>query len=300
MQRVASIDDPRLAPYRNLRDRTLRGESLFIAEGILLVQRLLASRFQVASILADESSAEQLAPWLAARAPLYVGSAALLKQIVGFDFHRGALAVGRRLPLPSVGELLEAIDSGGPLGLLVCPKITQPENMGLVLRTAAAFGVDGVVFGRRCCDPFSRRCLRVSMGGSLVAPLAWAADLPGALPTIERQRRIELVATVLDPAAQPLSTVDFAERTAILLGNEYEGLEPEVLAVCRKKVTVPMGSGTDSLNLGVATGVFLYEWYRQRCAAAEGGYHPAGLPPGGRPDLRPSCPPPDRNPGKDR
>lgn len=267
MQYVDSINDPRVTPYRNLRDRTLRGQSLFIAEGILLVERLLASRFEVASVFADEATALELAPRLDDRVPLYVGSKGLMKQVVGFDFHRGALAVGVRQPPLSVDVLLEKVDRGDELALAVCPNVTQAENLGLVLRSVAAFGLAGVVLGRRCCDPLSRRCLRVSMGGSLLTPLARADDMSAALRKLSDHRQLETVAAVLDSEAEPLAGFRFARRTALVFGNEFEGLEACDLAACQRRATVPMQSGTDSLNLGVAAGVFFYEWYCQQIGA---------------------------------
>jgi tRNA G18 (ribose-2'-O)-methylase SpoU len=314
MQRIESIDDPRVAAYRNLRDRTLRGESIFVAEGRLLTARLLQSSYATESVfLADEFVAE-FEPLVPAGVPIYVAAEPLLLEIVGFPFHRGALAVGRRgegLPLDAMVETIElglhakltspppppgegrgegssltakplsgqrALTPGPSpasgrgeritqlLSLVICPEITKPENMGLIFRTAAGLGVDGIVLGERCCDPFSRRCLRVSMGGVLRVPFVKSQDLTADLRRLRDQWHVELFAATLDPAAEQLSEVGWPPRAGLLFGNEYSGLDDATLGFCPRRVTIPMHLGTDSLNLGVAAGIFIYELQRSQTA----------------------------------
>ncbi|MDO4558990.1 MAG: hypothetical protein Q4C47_08495, partial [Planctomycetia bacterium] len=110
--RITDTDDPRIEAFRGLRDRTLRGEELFIAEGILLVERLLHSRFPVDAVLTVDGFLPILEPWLMERAPetpLFVTSESLLREIAGFPFHRGALALGRRLPDPTFDQLIATL-----------------------------------------------------------------------------------------------------------------------------------------------------------------------------------------------
>ncbi len=262
MCRIESIDDPRIAAYRNLRDRTLRGEGIFVAEGTLLVHRLLASTFAAESVLAAEQYADEFAPAVSTGVPLYLASEALLRQIVGFDFHRGALAAGRRRPLPSVCELVEALPAHRGANLVVLPEVTKPENLGLIVRSAAALGVGGVVLGERCCDPLSRRTLRLSMGAVLQVPMAGSVDLAADMVLLRQRFGFERFAAVLDAAAEPLAAVRWPKRTALLFGNEFDGLSDTWLARCDRRVTIPMQPGVDSLNLGVAAGIFLYELQR--------------------------------------
>jgi len=262
MERVASLDDPRVAAYRNLRDRTLRGESCFVAEGYLLAQRLLDSRFEAESVLVDEEHAKELERLAAGRVPVYVAPRELLLSIVGFPFHRGALAVGRR-PRPRSLEEVLAPARPGPcsdrLRLVILPEVTKPENLGLVFRAAAAFGVEAILLGPRSCDPLSRRALRLSMGSVLTVPFGRSADLASDVSALKRRWGVELTAAVLDKDALSLADASWPPRAGVVFGNEFDGLSPDWLSLCDRRLTIPMQPNTDSLNLGVAAGVFLYE-----------------------------------------
>lgn len=262
MERIDSIDDPRVSAYRNLRDRTLRGESIFLAEGRLLVERLLVSRFETESVFVAEEYAADLSHSIGDRVPLYVGTRRVMMEVVGFNFHRGVLAVARRGPPGTLDEMLSTVAERPALRLVIGPKITQPENLGLIFRTAAGFGVDGLVLGPQCCDPLSRRALRLSMGGVLRVPFITSIDLAADLQRLKAQWGVELVATVLSPDAARLDVFRWPSSAAVLFGNEFEGLDAEWVAFCDHRLTIPMQPGTDSLNLGVAAGVFLYEMTR--------------------------------------
>jgi tRNA G18 (ribose-2'-O)-methylase SpoU len=258
---VESLDDPRLAPYRNLRDRTLRGERMFVAEGRLLVERLLASRFEADSLLVAESLAAEFTPRVPANVPVYVAPPRLLDEIIGFHLHQGVLAAGRRRPEMSLEEMLGPPD-GRALGVIVCPAITKPENMGLIFRVAAGLGVDAVLLGPQCCDPFSRRSLRVSMGAVFTAPFRKSPDLAADLDLLRSRWGVEMVAAVLDEQAESLPDLRWPRQAAIVLGNEFAGLDDRWLPYCSRRATIPMARTTDSLNLGVAAGIFTYEMMR--------------------------------------
>ena len=260
---IDSMADPRIAAYRNLRDRTLRGEGVFVAEGRLLVERLLSSRFETDSVLVIKEYASEFAALGPGAVPLYVADEALLREIVGFNFHQGALAAGRRTPLPSACDLAESLQKRDRQSLVVLPEVTKPENLGLIVRSAAALGVGGVLLGQRCCDPLARRSLRLSMGSVFQVPLARSIDLAADLLLLKQQFGFTLFATVLDPDAEPLPAVQWPRRTAMLFGNEYDGLGGTWLNLCDRRITIPMRPGVDSLNLGVAAGVFLYEMERR-------------------------------------
>ncbi len=262
MQSITSLHDPRVAPYRNLRERTLRGENLFIAEAALVVRRLIESDYDVESILVREEQAEGFQALVGDEVPIYVADRSLMVEIVGFPFHRGALAVGRRHPSPPIAAVMQRLDEKSKWTLVVCPEATQAENLGMVFRTAAAFGVDAVVLGPKCCDPFSRRALRTSMGNVLRVPFVRSIDLVADLRTLQERYGVRLAATVLADDAELLPEVAWPERVGLMLGNEFAGLTDEWLDLCDQKITIPMAAGTDSLNLGVAAGVFIYERMR--------------------------------------
>lgn len=293
---VENLDDPRLRPYRNLRERTLRGESIFVAEGALVVERLLRSRFGVESILTTrkETGLGACLAAVPADVPIYrVDERAAANELVGFEFHQGILAVGKRAPIPTLLEGLDATfgengqngqnSEDGESGeaariatgtrflsrrggaLVVLPDATKPDNLGLAFRCAAALGAEAVVLGERCCDPFSRRALRVSMGGVLQTPIFRAENLLDEIAEARRRWGVRFFATVLNDEAASLPEIDaWPERTAFVFGNEYSGLSPEFVAACDRSAMIPMRPDVDSLNLGVSVGVFLYEFNRAR------------------------------------
>jgi tRNA G18 (ribose-2'-O)-methylase SpoU len=260
LERIDSIDDPRVAPYRHMKERTARGESVFVTEGLLLTERLLKSPFETESVFVAESFLGQIERLVGPGVPLYVAPENVLQEVVGFPFHRGVLAVGRRGKPPVLEDLLRGTDIGAERSLIVCPHTNQSENLGLIFRTAAAFGIDGVLLGPQSSDPFSRRCLRLSMGGVLRVPFAALEDLPSELKRLKHRWGFQLVATVLDDTAERVCDVRWHPRTALVLGNEFEGIPPQYLALCDRRVTIPMQPGTDSLNVGVAAGIFVYKW----------------------------------------
>jgi tRNA G18 (ribose-2'-O)-methylase SpoU len=271
---INSLADPRLEPYRQLKDTNqTRWAGRFVAEGEKLARRLLESSFGVHSLLVDGRHADAFLALTPPDVPLLVVPDGLIEHIVGFNFHRGVLACGVRKPGPTVEELVGsqhalptsrrhspfASDPARLRTLVICPDVQDPENLGAMLRIGAAFGVDALVLGKACADPFSRRVLRVSMGASLRVPIVQSPDLPHDLTRL-RDAGIELIASVLDPQAEPLSRVKRPTSMALLLGNEGHGLGPQWLSLCDRLVTIPMHSGIDSLNVSVAAGILLYHF----------------------------------------
>jgi tRNA G18 (ribose-2'-O)-methylase SpoU len=256
---VDSIDDPRLACYRDLNERNLTRQSgLFIAEGEKVAWRLIASRFELVSILAEPSFAEEFEPRIGPEVPIYVASNELLRATVGFGFHRGVVACGRRRPVTSVGSILPSL-AAATKTIVVCPDVEDPTNLGSIIRSAAAFGCAAMVLGRKCADPFSRRVLRVSMGAALDLPIVESRDLAADITAL-RGADFELLAAVTDQSAEPLTTAQRGEHMALLLGSEGHGLAEEWLACAHRQVTIPMQLEIDSLNVAVAAAVLLYHF----------------------------------------
>ena len=255
---IDSLADPRVADYRDLKDRELsRAGGKFIAEGEFVVRRLLASDYPAESVLLASRVAAEIAPLVPPDVPVYVAPAETVSRVVGFRFHSGVIAIGRRRPTLALAELLPAL---GPDALLVVlPEITSTENLGGLLRIAAGFGADAVLLGERCCDPFYRQAVRVSMGTVFKLALIQSADIAADLQQLGHAR-FERVATVLDDSAEPLAHIRRPPRVALLLGNEAQGLSPHHIALCDRRATIPMRLGTDSLNVTVAAGIFLYHF----------------------------------------
>lgn len=259
---VHSLDDPRLAPYRNLKERDLAREgNRFIAEGENLVKRLIASRLTTESVLLAERRVAELAPRIPDSIPIYAAPSEVVNQVVGFKFHSGVMAVGLRGPSPSLEAIIKPATSD-PVTLLICPEIEKTDNMGALIRIAAGFGVDAMILGERCCDPFFRQSVRVSMGAAFVLPIIRSDDLAHDLKRLRSEFGVELIATVLADDALKLENVKRPRRLGLLLGNEAQGLEKRWIELCQKQVTLRMKLGTDSLNVAVAGGIFLYHFMR--------------------------------------
>ena len=259
--RLDNLDDPRLDAYRSLKTTNLtRDRGLFIAEGKRVVERLFASDFRVHSVLLSERREADVLPLVPPDAPTYVLPHELARKLVGYNFHTGVLACGYRKRQPTLPEAMR--DPDHPSLLVACPDVTDPENLGTIIRLGAAFGVDALLLGRACCDPFSRRVLRVSMGNALFLPIVESESLAELLGQFRRRHRYELVATVLDAAAEPLQTATRSRRMILLFGNEATGLRGPYLDLSDRRITIPMHGAVDSLNVAVAAGIFLYHFTR--------------------------------------
>jgi tRNA G18 (ribose-2'-O)-methylase SpoU len=258
---VESPNDDRLAAYRSLKaTNATRWSGQFVAEGEKLVRRLLASDFGVCSLLVAEQYARSFAQIVPADVDLLVVPDDWVENIVGFNFHRGVLACAQRKAPVDLAALCRA--KPGRLTLVVCPDVRDPENLGAILRIASAFGVDAVVLGRECADPFSRRVLRVSMGAAFELAIVEADDLEGQLAAVQKESGVRLWAAVTDPAAAPFDRGDRPHRLALLLGSEGHGLAPAWIERCEQAITIPMRPGVDSLNVALAAGILLYHFTR--------------------------------------
>lgn len=254
---IESLDDPRLEPYRQLKDTNrTRWFGRFVAEGEKLTQRLLASSCEVESVLVDHAHLERLRDHLRPELDVFVVPDRLVPQIVGFNFHRGVLACGKRPVNPTLEAISLPMDER--LRLVVLPDVQDPENLGTIIRTSAAFGIDAVVLGPACADPYSRRVLRTSMGAVWRLPLLQSSDLANDLKRLRDEFRVPLIATVLASDAVPLADFEPPLRWALLFGNEGHGLNETCVELCNHRLTLPMREGTDSLNVAIAAGVFLY------------------------------------------
>jgi len=258
---ITSLDDPRIWAYRNLKDRELaRDGGRFIAEGELILRRLMASDYPVESVLLSERRAAEIAPLVWPGVPIYLAPEEVLRQIIGYKFQSGIVAVGRRKP----DLLLEQLPvlSQSSTTLVICPETASAANMGSLIRISAAFGVDAVVLGERCCDPFWRQSIRVSMGTIFSIPLVRSDDLLRDLRRLKERWGFEMVATVLDEQAEPLRVAKRGKRLGIVFGNEAQGLDRETIETCDRRITIPMRQGVDSLNVAVAAGIVLYHFSR--------------------------------------
>jgi len=264
---VDDPDDPRLDDFRDLNSVDRRpdlptGKALVIAEGVLVVQRMLASRYTPHALLGTDRRLAELEEDLAgARAPFYRTSAEVMARVVGFHLNRGVLAAARRVPEPSVAQVVDCART-----VAVLEGVNDHENLGSIFRNAAGLGVDAVVFGSGCADPLYRRAVRVSMGHALLVPYARATNWPADLMTL-KEHGFRLLAMTPHSQACALAEAMAAARDdpiAVLVGAEGPGLTPATLRLSDVRVRIPMSRGTDSLNVATAAALAFYERVRLR------------------------------------
>lgn len=264
IEHINDLSDPRLAPYRSLKQSNLtRWSGLFIAEGEKVVRRLLTSRYVTRSILLSERKAHLARGLEFAGHQVFVLPQSLAEELVGYGFHAGVLACGER----PEGTTLKSLIAPPPPSMqtqvaVVCARITDPDNLGTMFRLCAAFGAGPLILGPGSSDPLSRRTLRVSMGYALHVPMMESENLFLDLARLKKEGYM-LAATVLDPNASQLRHfTSWHYRIALLFGNEADGLDRECIDQANMRVTIPMSGGTDSLNVALAAGIFLHHFCR--------------------------------------
>jgi tRNA G18 (ribose-2'-O)-methylase SpoU len=254
---ITDPDDLRLADYRAVRERDLVGrQGAFIAEGVVVLEKLVrGGRHPLHSVLVAEKRVETLRPLfdqLTADVKIYAASQAVMDKVVGFPIHRGVLGAGARAELD-----LEAVLAGLPERALVVGLvgIANHDNMGGLLRNAAAFGANAVLLDVDCCDPLYRKAIRVSVGAALTLPFARTGKAEVMVDCL-RAERFDVVA--LSPRGEiELSDFEPGPRTAVLFGAEGPGLPPDLMAQART-VRIEMAGGFDSLNVATSCGIVLH------------------------------------------
>lgn len=257
---IESIEDPRLDPYRNLRTTNLtRTSGRFIAESRPLVQRLLASRLSVESILVDQDDLQEATEWLPEEVPILVVPHARVAELIGFHFHRGFMACGIRplIPIWDPQTLWEESPIPAQWTAVMLVGVQDPENMGSIFRSCAALGIRDVVLGPNCVDPFARRVLRVSMGNAFKLSFHCCQSARQSLEATHRMG-IESLAACLSPTSIELREYRRSGPVMVLFGNEAHGLPSECIEACSQGVRIDMALGTDSLNVSVAAGILLH------------------------------------------
>jgi len=185
----------------------------------------------------------------APRPGIFVVERRLISKALGYDFHRGCAAAAPR-PAPRLGP---------PAGdaLVFAIGLSDPSNLGALLRNALALGASGALIERRGADPLEPRALRASAGAAFRLPWTFVDDVPKALEEL-RARGLALLAATLSERSTSLVGFDPPKRFAILVGNEGYGLPPEICERVDRELTIPMTPGADSLNVAASSAVFLY------------------------------------------
>jgi tRNA G18 (ribose-2'-O)-methylase SpoU len=260
VEAIPSLDDPRVADYRVVSEPELaRRRGLFVAEGRLVLQRLIAERrYVLRSVLVNDAARRDLESNLDAlpsSVPVFVCDGADFAALTGYHLQRGCVALVERPPRRSLADVLSATDR-----LVVLEGVANADNVGGVFRNAAAFGVGAVVLDPTSCDPLYRKAIRTSMAATLAIPFVMLDDWPGPLDAV---RDAGFTTVALTPRA-PSETIDAflsrprARRIALVIGAEGAGVSPAVERMADHRVRIETTAAVDSLNLAVATGIALH------------------------------------------
>lgn len=260
---LTDLQHAAVAPYAHLTEAQLRNrlhpdQGLFICESLKVIRVALAAGCRPVSFLCEEKHAAQAMAvaeeYGCADVPLLTGSRELLQQLTGYELSRGVLCAMHRPPQRSVGEVVE-----GARRVAVVDSVVNSENTGAIFRAAAALGIDAVLLTPTCCDPLNRRACRVSMGTVFQLPWTYMASYAQL-----RQQGFAIVALALTDRSVPIDhpSLRAAERLAIVMGTEGDGLDSQVLATADYVARIPMHRGVDSLNVAAAAAVAFYELCR--------------------------------------
>lgn len=261
--RIDDPADPRIAGFVSIKERDLTGrQGRFIAEGTVVL-RMLAAAHEAGRGLAAEgilllenrvAGVQDILQRFPPTVPVYVANADVFDAIAGFNMHRGVLALGRRQGQPGRDALIASLPAAS-LVLAACG-ISNHDNMGSLFRNAAAFGVDAVLMDETSCDPMYRKAIRVSVGSVLTVPFAREGSVTAL---IERLQEAGFTIWGLSPAGEiDIGAIPPAERMALLMGTEGEGLPQSVLASIRT-ARIRQRPSLDSLNVSTAAGIALHQ-----------------------------------------
>lgn len=272
---VIEIDDPadpRVDDFRALNSVDRRpdvpalpggrvGKGLVIAEGVLVVQRMIASRFTPHAFFGNDRRLSELTEDLKnpvlRGVPFYRASAKVMEETIGFHLNRGVLGAARRPTELAVSDVID-----GAQTLAVLEGVNDHENIGSIFRNAAGLGVDAVIFGAGSADPLYRRCVRVSMGHALLTPFARSQNWPGDLDLL-RENGFTTVALTPGEGSVTLAEAVTGSKVAFLVGAEGPGLAEHTMRRSDVRARIPMARGTDSLNVATAAAIAFYERARR-------------------------------------
>ena len=243
---------------------------LFLAESPNVIERALDAGFAPYCFLIDDMKLTEQVYGILARCgdiPVYIANTAVISALSGYRMTRSVVcAMLRKEPADYAPILRES------KRIAVLENVVNPTNVGAVFRSAAALGFDAVLLTQGSCDPLYRRAVRVSMGTILQIPWAYLPDAPNAAEGVSllKQAGFLTAAMALRKDSLPPDDPRFpsADRLAVVLGTEGEGLDAETIAACDETVCIPMYHGVDSLNVAAASAVAFWAMRRKGDADA--------------------------------
>jgi len=270
---IKDYEDPRLDVYARMNERQLLHRDapyggVFVAESARVIRRALDAGCQPESLLLDEKQMDALSWEIVEECkgiPVFSGPPEVISSLTGIPMTRGMLACMKRLPLKSVEEICE-----GRRRIAVLENVTNPTNVGAIIRSAAAMGMEAVLLNHACSDPYYRRAARVSMGTVFQVPWTYLeirrTDRYRDLHYVEMLKEMGFRTAAMALEEESIDIDDpvlmACEKLAVILGAEGDGLMPETIAACDHTVLIPMENDVDSLNVAAASAVAFWQLNR--------------------------------------
>ncbi len=266
---VKRPDDARLAIYCSLKGKHMEKDGLFIAEGPRVVKALSKTGLEALSCLTTKYSYKKARPYLSKLVkhgvPVYIADKDIIEKIIGFRFHQGLMVAARspgKLPFDMMsnkwrsGHLLVALDG-----------VNDPENVGLIVRNASAFGADALIVDPGSYDPYYRKAVRVSIGSIFKLPVAYEINIAASLKRLKKDFNTRIIVTSPGRGAIDIALSDLSGNICFVFGSEDAGVSNEVMRLADVMVKVPTSRNVDSLNVASTSAICLY-----RAAAAREGW----------------------------
>ena len=253
---AAELDVYARLTENQLFNREFPEKGMFIAESPKVIARALDAGYEPVSCLMEKSHVEGEGKCILERindVPVFCAEPEVLTQLTGFKLTRGMLCAMKRKPLASVQEICE-----GKSRIVILDRVMNPTNVGAIIRSAAALGMDAVLLTPGCSDPLYRRAARVSMG--TVFQIDWTFLADGSLDGIKKLG-FKTVAMALKDNSLSIDDprLNNEKKLAVIMGTEGDGLSDGTIADCDYTVKIPMYHGVDSLNVAAASAVAFYQ-----------------------------------------
>jgi len=253
--KIENINIAELEIYSSLRESAFRSDGSFIADSPKVVNLLLESGVEVKSMLATQEYYDEFEELLNASSipKKYLTTKEEMKKIVGHKIHHNCMMHGIRPIDVALEELGDEV--------LLLDGITSAENVGSIVRSCAALGVNSLVFANETPHPFNRRALRVSMGHSHMIRTHVHKDIKATIQTMQKKGYRVYAAEVCE-GSTPLREVQTQDKWVLIMGHEGRGISDDILALVDEVVTIEMQEGVKSLNVGVAASLMMYQFLK--------------------------------------
>jgi tRNA G18 (ribose-2'-O)-methylase SpoU len=264
---IQSLDAPELKPYRTLRRAAEHvHQGIFVAEAEKVVRQLIKTDLEVISFLLSYEWCEEIKDLIETKygdkVKVFVGEEKLLDTIVGFSLHQCIMAVGK-IPKPlNIEDVIQK--QKRDKFFVALDGLTNADNLGVIVRNCVAFGVDALIVGETSSSPYLRRAIRQSMAAVFELPVVHTDNLAQTLSIISTRNGFRTIAADAHINDIQIENADFSGNICIVFGSEGTGIRINVLDECKEKVTIPVSTKVDSMNVASASAVFLYEAEKKR------------------------------------